>query len=200
MTNVILTHQNQQVSSINTNSEDAYPYSWSMVVSIRMNGAKHKCVGTILSDSFILTAAHCVSNQSNSGGMTVAAGIHSLSQYAISIRIVDQIHVHENYSTQIPHLHDIAILHLDQPLELNTQPVFSKTCLSNIESANSMRTSLLMSVGWRHRNAAENEQNTLQQVSLNTMSNPSATCFNLIRSQTYQFCAGLLMNSSCEGK
>jgi secreted trypsin-like serine protease len=196
LTNVVLSHDNQQLSSTNETGEDAYPYSWSMVVSIRINSTKHTCTGTILSDSFILTAAHCVSNQSKNTRMIVAAGIHSLSQYITSIRRVDQVYIHENYTNKTSYLHDIAILHLEQPLELKAQPIFSKICLSNIKSFDSTGASYLLSVGWKHSNAAENGDNTVQQISVKSITNPNSTCFNSIYNDTYQFCAGLTSNDS----
>jgi secreted trypsin-like serine protease len=159
--NVVLSHDNQQLSSTNGTNENAYLYSWSMVVSIRVNSTKHTSTGTILSNSFILTTAHCVSNQSKNTRIIIAAGIHSLSQYITSIRRLDHVYIHENYTNKTPHLYDIAILHLEQPLELKSQPIFSKICLSNIKSFDSMGVSYLFSVGWKHSNAVENEDNTL---------------------------------------
>lgn len=171
-----------------------------MIVSIGIKDTKHICVGTILSDSFILTAAHCVANQPSNNIITVAAGIHSLSQYSISDRRVDQVHIHENYTAAIPHLHDIAILHLEQPLDLKTRPSLSKTCVPNLESFDSIEVSPLMSVGWKHWNVAENEQNNVQQVSVKSLPNPNSTCYNSIYYNTYQFCAGLLTNDACRGR
>jgi len=196
LANVVLSDDNQQLSSTNGIGEDAYPYSWTMVVSIRVNGTKHTCTGTILSDSFILTAAQCVSNQSNNNMIIVAAGIHSLSQYITTVRRVAEAYIHENYTNNTTHLHDIAILRLEQPLELKIQPLFSKTCLSNIKSFNSNGDSRLVSVGWKHSNIGENEQNTVQQISVKSITNSNSTCFNSIYNDIYQFCAGLISNDT----
>jgi secreted trypsin-like serine protease len=196
LANVVLSDDNQQLSSTNTTGEDAFPYSWSMIVSIRVNSTKHMCTGTILSDSFILTAAHCVSSQSNSTKIMVAAGIHSLSQYVTSIRRVDQVYIHENYTSQTSHLHDIAVLHLEQPLDLKTQPMFSEICLSDTKSFDSPGASLLVSVGWKHSPVAENEDSIIQQVAVKSITSPNSTCFNYIYYDLYQFCAGLMTNDT----
>jgi secreted trypsin-like serine protease len=191
LSNVVLSHSNQKLSSTNENDEDAYPYSWSMLVSIRTNDTKHLCTGTILSDTFILTAAQCVFNGIKSHHLTVAAGIHSLSQYITSIHKVAQIYIHENYTNNATHLHDIAILRLESPLELKTQPLFSKTCLSSINLIDSIEDSSLVTVGWRHSIVEENTPNTIQQMSIQSIINTNSTCFNSIYNVTYQFCAGL---------
>ncbi len=129
---------NVVLSNDDSTNENAYLYSRSMIVPIRVNSTKHACAGTILSDSFILTTAQCVSNPIKSHDITIAAGIHSLSQYIPSIRTVAQVFIHEDYKNDATHLHDSAILRLEYPLELKTQPLCSKTCLSNIKSFNSL--------------------------------------------------------------
>jgi secreted trypsin-like serine protease len=56
---------------------DAVPNSWSMVVSLRnIKTNRFFCGGTILSDSFILTAVHCVTNRQVPGpdGLFIVAG------------------------------------------------------------------------------------------------------------------------------
>src|SRR5690349_18707897 len=49
------------------NGENVIPYSWSMMVSLRVNQTSREsiCGGTILSESYILTAAHCVDRYSS---------------------------------------------------------------------------------------------------------------------------------------
>jgi len=91
---------NVVLSNDDSTNENAYPYSWPMIASIRVNGIKHACPGTILSDSFILTTAQCVSNPIKSHDITIAADIHSLSQYILSIRAVAQVFIYENYNNE----------------------------------------------------------------------------------------------------
>ncbi len=137
----------------------------------------------------------CVSNPIKSHDITIAAGIHSLSQYIPPIRTVAQVFIPEDYKNDATHFHDIAILRLEYPLELKTQPTFSKTCLSNIRPFNSLDDVSLVSVGWLHSIVEENAPNTLQQVSIKSISNSNSACFNSIYDDTYQFCSGLMGNN-----
>ncbi|CAF1379158.1 unnamed protein product [Adineta steineri] len=194
LSNVVLSENNQQSSNVHSTSENAYEYSWSMIVSIRVNGTKHVCSGTILSDLFILTTAQCVINR-NKNQITIAAGIHSLSQYT-SIHTVAEVHIHEDYKNNAPHLHDIAILRLEHPLRLTTQPLFSKTCLSNTSSSNPLESSNLVAVGWKHTMVDESTPNILQQVSINRITTQNSMCFNSVYDNKYQLCAGLMINDT----
>ncbi|CAF1029212.1 unnamed protein product [Adineta ricciae] len=191
LANVVLSYDNQRTSPIDTTNEDAYPYSWSMVVSIRINNTKHICMGTILSDSFILTTAQCVNNyRQNPNNITIAGGVHSLSQYSASHRTVVEIHIHENYTTDRSHLHDIAILRLGHPLDLITQPIFAKTCLSNSLSPNLTGDTTLVTIGWQNSAFERIVLDTLQQVSTKSMNDSDSSCFNSTYDNRYQLCAG----------
>ena len=57
LANAVFSTHNQQTTSTIVDRQDAFPYSWPMMVSVRVNGTEHFCGGTILSDSLILTAA-----------------------------------------------------------------------------------------------------------------------------------------------
>ncbi|CAF0852847.1 unnamed protein product [Adineta steineri] len=115
--------------------EGAVQHSWSIIVSLRMDcsgnnkGVTHCCGGTILTESYILTAAHCVDNSLISN-ITVVAGIHNRVQINQTIRTVDRIIAHPNYTGPFHGLrNDIALLHLSEPLDFDTSPFIARTCL-----------------------------------------------------------------------
>jgi len=169
--------------------EDAIEHSWSMMVSLRSKQGKHICSGTILSDSFILTAAHCIHKWANDDKIIIAAtGIHSLSHYATSMHKIDKVYIHENYSNDSQYLHDIAILHLEYPLELEIQTLLTRTCLPNVKS--SSIDSKLVLIGWKDLS------NVLQQVSMKILDNKHESCSKLISNHSYQFCATMITSGT----
>jgi secreted trypsin-like serine protease len=101
-----------------------------MIVSIRIGGNnQHLCSGTILQDSYILTAAHCLTNRSLQE-ITIEAGMYYRSESDAKIRQVDRIYIHPNYTVQSNiYVNDIAILHLSLPLDTDYDQNTPRTCL-----------------------------------------------------------------------
>ncbi|CAF3960025.1 unnamed protein product [Rotaria sp. Silwood1] len=200
LTNVVVSFHSQLSTDNIVHSHNALPYSWSMVVSVRIRGEKHSCSGTILSDSFILTAARCVSLLWNPVNITVAVGIYVLSQPSIIVREVDGIYIHPNYVNE--HLHNIAILHLKHSLELSAQSLLGKSCIPIVESPFNQyppTDSSLLVVGWRSSRGESHLFDFLQQIPMRTINNQHPSCS--ISNDNYQFCAELLNDrDSCLGK
>ncbi|CAM4814297.1 unnamed protein product [Rotaria magnacalcarata] len=189
--------------------EEAIPYSWSMIVSLRYdclnngNFTTHCCGGTILNSYYILTAAHCVDkiNLSSvlSQNITIAAGIHNLTEINQTIRRVDQIFIHSEYAGQQDLFkNDIAILHLSEPLDLDTNPFITQTCrpLRMNSSENIMaypsNGSRLAVVGWSAANRPANIiPQLLQQLYIRTIHHNDSTCARSIGHVTVQFCGGV---------
>ncbi|CAF2704863.1 unnamed protein product [Rotaria sp. Silwood2] len=203
-------YQNVQLATSRiVGGNEAIPYSWSMIVSIRYNCnfdgnvTAHCCGGTILNDYYILTAAHCVEqiDQSSvlSQNITIAAGIHNLSENNQTIRRVDQIFIHSEYAGQ-PQLfkNDIAILHLDKPLNLDINPFITRTCIPpRINSSEDIieypsNGSMLVTIGWGMTDQLGNVQpQVLQQVSIYAIHHNYSTCKRSIGHINVQFCGGL---------
>ncbi len=92
----------------------------------------HFCGGTILSDRWILTAAHCVPSATN---VIIHAGSTDQTNNSIGQRIISSnIIIHPNYDPDIK-AHDIALIELSQPLVFNHQ-------VSPIEYANYCNTTV----------------------------------------------------------
>jgi secreted trypsin-like serine protease len=179
-------------------SENALPYSWSMIVSIRVGTSnQHICSGTILDNSYILTAAHCLRNRS-SQNITIEAGMYYRSENGVSIRQVDHIYIHPNYTVGMNlYINDIAILHLSLPLDLENDKNISRTCLASIQNQlmnptkyPSNGTRLAIS-GWDITNILQSPRSEiLQQAEVYVIDGENANCFISNDQRQIQFCAG----------
>ncbi|XP_011341349.1 serine protease snake isoform X2 [Ooceraea biroi] len=86
------------------------------------------CGGSIISENFILTAAHCLESPDNGPATKVRAGLINLSTPDDAMQernIVERIK-HPDYKGSVRY-HDIALFKLDRPLELN--PRVRPACL-----------------------------------------------------------------------
>ena len=191
--------------------EDPIEHSWPMIVSIQSDDT-HQCGGTILSDSFILTSASCLINVYSRFNLTVVAGSGKLHGSVTVRRRIDRIYIHENLSSVQLDLHNIAIVHLDQPLPLNDTPsILARTCAPDqSESSTSdypKPNSPLVVINWNFALVGDAMSSVMQQISARTVSNEHELCSSVVINKTYQFCAGLLSDTKrqsirylCNGK
>lgn len=95
-------------------AEDQFPYQVALFLLDGFGGRQFICGGSIISEQFILTAAHCVDD--NSYNFEILAGTRNLqSDFGQRVKVKKRA-VHEEWNSSI---HDIAILMLEQPLEFN---------------------------------------------------------------------------------
>lgn len=114
--------------------QNAKAQTWNWVVSLRVQNRFH-CAGSIISNSWIITAAHCFSTindlgtdviRINPSDITVHAG--STNQYEYSqVRRVMNIIFHAEFD-ESSYVNDIALLQLSSPLHL-TDVNLAKICL-----------------------------------------------------------------------
>ncbi|CAF0857061.1 unnamed protein product [Adineta ricciae] len=191
--------------------EDALDDSWPMIVSLRLNGSiDHLCGGTILSASFILTAAHCLRNLSETypTDLSIAAGMTNRSDPGRILRNIDRIHVHPYYlGGSDDKRHDIALLHVDQPFVFESDLKLTKTCVHRLDSSlpvdqypkNGTR---LVIIGWGVMQfGTKYIPEILQQAQVFSIDNDHSICKKSIQDSELQFCAGLYEGGkdSCEG-
>uniref|UniRef100_A0A8D0W471 pancreatic elastase II n=1 Tax=Sus scrofa TaxID=9823 RepID=A0A8D0W471_PIG len=101
--------------------EDARPNSWPWQVSLQYDSSgqwRHTCGGTLVDQSWVLTAAHCISS---SRTYRVVLGRHSLSTNepgSLAVK-VSKLVVHQDWnSNQLSKGNDIALLKLASPVSL----------------------------------------------------------------------------------
>jgi secreted trypsin-like serine protease len=105
--------------------------TWGWAVSISIAGVE-LCGGSIISSSWILTAAHCVNDYTISQITIYAGSIFPLSSGA-QRRVASQIIVHPYYRAAT-YENDIALLRLASPLIMN-DPNVSPICIPSVTSA-----------------------------------------------------------------
>ncbi|CAF1104718.1 unnamed protein product [Rotaria sordida] len=181
--------------------------TWSWVVSLHIQN-RFRCAGSIISNSWILTAAHCFSIINNLGDnifrihpsdITVHAGSNHRSEKN-QLRKVTDIIFHPNFD-QSNFINDIALLKLSLPLHM-TDNILTKICLPNISLKEYPPVdSSLVAVGWGRLWEKGPESSTLQQVILKTIDYQNFTCYPLIYDRFKQFCAGVENSTkdTCQG-
>lgn len=185
--------------------EDAVPFSWSMVVSIRFgNPSEHACGGTILTEKFILTAAHCVGRLEvqEQNRLFVVAGLHNqlVSSPTPMIRRVRQFYIHPEWNKTIisgtPN--DIAILELVRPLDIGLSFRTARTCLPQMNKSIDISQypsnhTRLMVIGWGVLEFGSffSVTETLQQAQIFLIDNNDPSCNSTLKNPQSQLCAGL---------
>ncbi|CAD7079201.1 unnamed protein product [Hermetia illucens] len=88
---------------------NAAPY----IVSLQKNG-RHFCGGSIIADSIVLTAAHCMIYPE----FNVVAGLHNLKDADAQIRTAVRYTKNEHYAGGV-NPNDVALVFLDKPLSFS---------------------------------------------------------------------------------
>ncbi|XP_073459873.1 chymotrypsin-C-like, partial [Aquarana catesbeiana] len=112
------------------NGVDVRPHSWPWQISLQYQGSSgnwgHTCGGTLISENWVLTAAHCISS---SRTYRVYLGKHSLQtadeEGSVAIS-TEKIIVHEKWNSFLI-VNDIALIKLSQPAPVNE--IIQPACL-----------------------------------------------------------------------
>lgn len=183
-------------------SEEAVDHSWSIIVSLRFSGSEdHSCAGTLLSESHVLTAAHCVAHFSSAEAANITALIGVTNQLDVDryIRGVDKIHLHPNYTGWPDFVNNVAVLHMDRRLNFDYNPIIAKTCLESTnpsipskEQPTENGTRLVI-IGWGVMEPGNPPLRSpaLQQAHIYAIDQKSEICADKISNGDLQFCAGL---------
>uniref|UniRef100_A0A9J7XNJ2 trypsin n=1 Tax=Cyprinus carpio carpio TaxID=630221 RepID=A0A9J7XNJ2_CYPCA len=96
------------------NGTEAIPHSRPFMVSLQKNW-RHICGGFLISDRFVMTAAHCWKNKK----LTAVVGAHDLRQNEGPVRIgVKSYHIHPHFNMHTLQ-NDIMLLRLEKEVEQN---------------------------------------------------------------------------------
>uniref|UniRef100_A0A671KL81 trypsin n=1 Tax=Sinocyclocheilus anshuiensis TaxID=1608454 RepID=A0A671KL81_9TELE len=98
------------------NGKQAKPHSRPYMVSIQLT-KRHVCGGFLISDEFVMTAAHCWKGYPEI--LTVVVGAHDLRKSEISDRVEVKSYIPHPYHTFCSHQNDIMLLRLQEKVKLN---------------------------------------------------------------------------------
>lgn len=104
-------------------------YPWLVGVGYSGDGTPYErqfCGGTVITESVVLTAAHCVRDE-EAGDLAVFSGSVDLASDALVETAVEDLHVAEDFDDPVLFSNDWALLLLDEPLgiepiEVNQNP------------------------------------------------------------------------------
>lgn len=108
--------------------ENAAAQTWGWIVSIKIRWTNaHLCGGSIITSSYILTAAHCTAEVLSIPYLLIVTAGSINSNTPTQVRNVIGVYDHPSFSSS-NFINDIAILKLSEPLDLSDAGV-KRICL-----------------------------------------------------------------------
>uniref|UniRef100_A0A1I8JN60 Peptidase S1 domain-containing protein n=1 Tax=Macrostomum lignano TaxID=282301 RepID=A0A1I8JN60_9PLAT len=101
-------------------SREAAPHSWPWMASLRDSSDRHHCGGSVITERWVLTAAHCFNESEDPTMWSVDAGrhCHNCSEPAVQRRALAEVVIHPAYNASTLEA-DLALLLLESPLDFS---------------------------------------------------------------------------------
>ncbi|XP_074825194.1 chymotrypsinogen B-like [Natator depressus] len=176
------------------NGETAVPGSWPWQVSLQHNTSFHFCGGSLISENWVVTTAHCSVSTSD----RVVLGEFDQGSPAEDVQVLQIAQVFKNPSfSMLTVKNDITLLKLASPAKLTAR--VSPVCLP--EATDDFLGGLTcVTTGWGLTDPkAQNTPDKLQQVALPLLTNTQCKTYWGFRIADVMICAGAAGASSCMG-
>jgi serine protease len=174
---------------------EARANAWPGTVALYF-GSQQGCGGSLVADSWVVTAAHCLDPRLANGGITrVVIGKLRLSATGGESRTVDRALRHEGYTGNMDN--DIALLHLSTPSRLP-----KASLASSLQAERVVGGARVTVVGWGDTAERGESSDILRQVSVPVIANTKCTTFESYEDVTQNMiCAGVSRGGkdSCQG-
>jgi secreted trypsin-like serine protease len=175
---------------------EARPGAWPGAVAVYY-GSQQGCGGSLVADSWVVTAAHCIDTSSPAGGVSkVVIGRHRLSTTLGETRTVDRVIRHEGFNQSMDN--DLALLHLSSPSQLPKAPLVRGAQAGAVVAGANVTV-----VGWGDTSEGGSQSDVLRQVSIPVVANAKCAGYESYEYVTAnQICAGQVRvgkKDSCQG-
>ncbi len=146
------------------------------------------CGGSLIDDTWILTAAHCVNGMSSSE-LNIAVGVFDLANFSGSRISVKNIRIHPQYDATNSQ-NDVALLELNQPSSGPTIPLFIGESLEKVPL--SLLGKMLTAIGWGMADSVNSwyYPEKLRQVELPVVDDSNCNAIHSPPLTASQICAG----------